>query len=701
MKRMCMIIGSVIIFFVLFIFIKERKQPLLEESSNAAECFREVYEDAKNRQKLGSDEVMAEILGCFEKEGYTAVDMDNQFNMVNPEPMELFCRQVENGKESEATVYVILSSGAFQRYDFHFAMGNVQVKRSFTAWVDGEPKTEEVQEYEAGSWTWSDGSWLFFEERYPWDFEGTSIQIAFRVRPLDQKLRELNQKYVEPIGYYLNNMFITDWSESDYGELNFYDLFQPMYEMKYGEEAFLKLGYTEDQLYKIPELTFEAPFQSYFQIDDNTLREKNLYDQGSRTYEYRPRGLYDGLPPTGTPCPEVTAYEELGDGTLKLTVQAVWKSKQIEEAFVHELIVRPVSGEEFQYVSNRVIPSEENVEPVWYVERISQEQSGRIEPDGLEAMKRIMEEKNETDCPVVTDGFYGDMDQYEKMDEFLNRALKGRKCKETVYILHENQGFGRYCFRFDGEKMSLTHTIFSWSENGELLTTGTFCGAVRTWNYTDTGWFCYELDMPEPPEVSEVINGNEMIRIKPLQKEYRELAEKLLLPIGYQGNNLFCSNWDSAHMEKLDYNGLYEYLYAMEYGEKLDAGQYEEGVPAGEFEALVTKYLPVTKEQLREYAVYDSQAERYGWTGLGCGNYTPDVFGMSVPEIEKVTNMGDGIRSVRVRAVCEPLGTDRIFMHELTVRFGEDGEITYIGNHILEDEWNRSPEYQYRMGKPN
>ena len=43
-----------------------------------------------------------------------------------------------------------------------------------------------------------------------------------------------------------------------------------------------------------------------------------------------------------------------------------------------------------------------------------------------------------------------------------------------------------------------------------------------------------------------------------MTKEQREMSEKCVQGLGYQGNNLLCSNWDADHMEKLDYNGMYE-----------------------------------------------------------------------------------------------------------------------------------------------
>ena len=37
--------------------------------------------------------------------------------------------------------------------------------------------------------------------------------------------------------------------------------------------------------------------------------------------------------------------------------------------------------------------------------------------------------------------------------------------------------------------------------------------------YTEKGWFCYELCVPEPPEVSEIMDGSCLIRIKPMTEE--------------------------------------------------------------------------------------------------------------------------------------------------------------------------------------
>ena len=117
---------------------------------------------------------------------------------------------------------------------------------------------------------------------------------------------------------------------------------------------------------------------------------------------------------------------------------------------------------------------------------------------------------------------------------------------------------------------------------------------------------CYELCV-RTPEVTEIVDGSCLVRIKPLSKEQREMSEKCVQGLGYQGNNLLCSNWDTDHMEKLDYNGMYEYLYAMKHQKAFDAEDYPNGIPKEEFESLIMEYLPVTAEQIQEYAVFDEK----------------------------------------------------------------------------------------------
>ena len=115
--------------------------------------------------------------------------------------------------------------------------------------------------------------------------------------------------------------------------------------------------------------------------------------------------------------------------------------------------------------------------------------------------------------------------------------------------------------------------------------------------------------VPEPPEVTEIMDGSCLIRIIPMPEKERELTKLCVQEIGYQGNNLLCSNWNLDSLDTLDYNGLYEYLYRMKYGECFPSEKYQEGIPKEEFESLIMDYLPVSAENLQQYAEFDEKAK--------------------------------------------------------------------------------------------
>ena len=204
--------------------------------------------------------------------------------------------------------------------------------------------------------------------------------------------------------------------------------------------------------------------------------------------------------------------------------------------------------------------------------------------------------------------------------------------------------------------------------------------------------------MPEPPEVSEIVDGSCLIRVKPMTEEQREISERCVQGLGYQGQNLLCSNWNAENMSELDYNGMFEYLYGMKYGEKFNSEDYPNGIPKEEFESLIMEYLPVTKEQIREYAVFDEENQTYYWARLGCFNYAPTFFGTSLPEVVNIKENEDGTITLTVEAVCDMvICNDAVITHELTVRFAEDGSFQYLGNEILNDGIMHIPDYQYRI----
>ena len=314
----------------------------------------------------------------------------------------------------------------------------------------------------------------------------------------------------------------------------------------------------------------------------------------------------------------------------------------------------------------------------------------------LELQKKLME----TGYPIATLVTYSNMENYESVDSFLEDCTAGKSGFVVIYEIHDDGGIGRMKFIFDGTDMYVVSARSVWNENGRSGMSDISYTRIKEWKYTNKGWFCYELCVPEPPEVSEIMDGSCLIRVKPMTEEQREMSERCVRGLGYQGQNLLCSNWNVENMSELDYNGMFEYLYGMKYGEKFNSEDYPNGIPKEEFESLIMEYLPITAEQIREYAVFDEENQTYYWARLGCFNYAPTFFGTSLPEVVNIKENEDGTITLTVEAVCDMvICDDAVITHELTVRFAEDGSFQYLGNEILNDGIQDIPNYQYRIRK--
>lgn len=311
---------------------------------------------------------------------------------------------------------------------------------------------------------------------------------------------------------------------------------------------------------------------------------------------------------------------------------------------------------------------------------------------------KMQDRIKEKGYPVTTMKAYAAMENYKRVEAFLKNCQDEKAGSVVLYELHSDGGIGRDKFIFDGKDMYLISACATWNSNDTYRMSYISYARIKEWKYTEKGWFGYELCVPEPPEVTEIVDGSCLVRIKPMTKEQREMSEKCVQGLGYQGNNLLCSNWDADHMEKLDYNGMYEYLFAMKYHKAFDAEDYPNGIPKEEFENLIMEYLPVTAEQIREYAVFDEKNQTYYWARLGCFNYAPTFFGTSLPEVIDIKENEDGTITLTVEAVCDMvICDDAVITHELTVRFAEDGSFQYLGNEILNDGIMHIPDYQYRI----
>ena len=360
------------------IAVQDQQQNVKDNEDEIIEICSQLYKKASEENKIADLEMIRIIVNQFGENGYPAVDSRNQIDMTEAEQVEWFCEMVDTQEEAEITIIEVSYLGGFVKYDLKTKDGNVDVVRSYYKYENGNMKREVTGSYQAEYWNYTEDGYLMFsgvwfsEELYVLTLSGAEEHTALRVQPLDETYRELSRKYLLPIGFEQNNMFIVDWSEDDFGELNFYDMFDLLYPKVYGTN----IPYVADDnlgvgaVYQIPKDDFERVILPYFDIDSETLQSKTIYNAEDKTYEYKPRGFEEVEYPE-YPYSEVIGFTENGDGTLTLTANVVFPYVGDSKVYAHEVVVRPLENGGVQYVSNRIIPSEDNCEETWHTPRLT------------------------------------------------------------------------------------------------------------------------------------------------------------------------------------------------------------------------------------------------------------------------------------------------------------------------------------------
>ena len=211
--------------------VMKRSKSEEKEAEEILEICSKTYAKAEKEGKLDDLEMIRDLIKELGEKGFTAVDSENQVNMTEYEKLIQFSEKAEAKKNGRMTVVEVAKGGSCIIRNMETHDGIVNMIRSYCIYENGKLKQSSEDMYRTESWEYTEDGHLMFSGRLAFEgsYEVTRNEImeymAYRVLSLDETCRELNRKYILPIGYERNNMFLTDWSEEEFAELDFYDMF--------------------------------------------------------------------------------------------------------------------------------------------------------------------------------------------------------------------------------------------------------------------------------------------------------------------------------------------------------------------------------------------------------------------------------------------------------------------------------------------
>ena len=643
--------------------------------------------------------------------GYIAVDVENQINMANAENAEMFLSEVAENRDAGCTILQVMYDKSFVRFDFKSGGNNVMITRRFYVWENNCFVEKNEENYKAYTWKYTDG-YLFFERYRMGGYDGDSAYTALRVEPLDEKLRVLNRKYIKTIGYDSNNLFTTNWDESDMNKINYYDIYEALYKMKYGMSS----PYSDEGVtYMIEGKLYEKVFQEYLPVSTDVLQHVNVYDVSRQMYQYRTRGMFDHSVTPLVPFPEVVDAEYNADGTITLIVNAVSEKDESGRLFTHKVTIKEKENDGFEYVSNDVLTmGKEGI--YWYRDRLSDKewqehygdktitinQNGNVIDDSLlsddemenvkvniigilqsDAIRKLYEDENISDN---SDLIYGAVDilgssglicfaddtnmyNYQLFQSFYrNYTDGGERDYICVYRVNRDASVTEMTFVYDDSRIQMIFNTAKF-ENHDWKFIATGIRDLKDMKLTQKGYFIYTYS-------NIIAHGGlkEYFRVSPLTDECRELTRKYVYGLSYVNYNMLVIDWDESNASDILVPCMFDDIYRLYTGENLkpDGGW----IDADKYESVMLSMFPVTVTELRDKCDYNPEKDSYRYHVILGKQYPP--FG----EVVDYTYNDDGTVSLIVDAVWADKGSDIAFRNTLTVKPEDDGTFKYMSNHI-------------------
>ena len=359
------------------------------DSSGAPSSVRHALPDSLEQEALSAAALYGDlldpdgrgdieaILSRLSERGYSAVDFGGALDFANADRILDFCAARSAGESDPVSFLRVCDDGGLIDTCFYLDAGQWRC-RSVRVSAGSRAKIGYTTDYPLTMLKLTDKSYLIYTCEIP-DNTAASKHDGYiepttmlRLAPHDAECDRYTRLYITPVGYNFNNLFTCTWSADDPSELHINDLYLTLYAAGHGSYiSYFNNPYPqsgEEGTSLVPAKEFEDAVMKYTALDRDTVRALSHYDAAADAYPVTIEGPHDGL--SRIPVPEVVAYRINADGSITLTVDALFVEYATDRAVTHVVTVMPAPDGSFKYLSNELLVTAADVLPD-YVSRIA------------------------------------------------------------------------------------------------------------------------------------------------------------------------------------------------------------------------------------------------------------------------------------------------------------------------------------------
>lgn len=207
----------------------DEKQSVRNRMSELGALCKDIYIRA---DKGGSSNIVLDeetvhtMTETAAEQGWAVTCGSYDHNMLNYEEVDQALRDAAEGESSQTEFYVLTTSGYFRYFRLSAEDQELTVTYANAAYNDDmDLQIRQLEKFRVYDWEYTEKGWLIWEKALSKNQE-MDMHSFFRILPLDEKCREMCDRYILPVSYFCNNLFLTDWDAGSMDRIEFNDLYE-------------------------------------------------------------------------------------------------------------------------------------------------------------------------------------------------------------------------------------------------------------------------------------------------------------------------------------------------------------------------------------------------------------------------------------------------------------------------------------------